>query len=200
VKNSQIVLASNNEGKVAEIQGVMADLHLQIIPQFNFSIPEIAETGLSFVENALIKARHAAQHTKLPAIADDSGLAIDYLQGAPGIYSSRYAGEPSNDIGNIDKVLQALKYLPEERRTARFYCVIVLLRSESDPVPIICQGIWEGRVLPAPQGHEGFGYDPIFYVPTHHCSAAELPLEVKNKISHRGQALAQLRRVLQIDG
>ena len=188
----QIVLATGNLGKVREINELLADHDLEVLPQSAFKVPEAEETGLTFVENALIKARNAAAHTGLPAIADDSGLEVDALQGAPGIYSSRYAGQTASDRDNLEKLLADLADLPEEQRTARFQCLMVYLRHAKDPTPLICQGTWEGRVLFAPRGGNGFGYDPVFYVPTHDCSSAEQPPEIKNRLSHRGQALRRL--------
>lgn len=188
----QIVLATGNLGKVREINELLADHDLEVLPQSAFKVPEAEETGLSFVENALIKARNAAAHTGLPAIADDSGLEVDALQGAPGIYSSRYAGKNASDRDNLEKLLADLADLPDEKRSARFQCLMVYLRHAKDPTPLICQGTWEGRVLSAPRGSNGFGYDPVFYVPTHGCSSAELPPEIKNRLSHRGQALRKL--------
>ena len=188
----QIVLATGNLGKVREINELLAGHDLEVIPQSAFEVPEAEETGLTFVENALIKARNAAAHTQLPAIADDSGLEVDALQGAPGIYSSRYAGPGASDQDNLEKLLAELGDLPDAQRTARFQCVMVYLRHAHDPAPLICQGTWEGRVLFAPRGGNGFGYDPVFYVPTHDCSSAELAPELKNRLSHRGQALRKL--------
>lgn len=185
-----IVLASGNTGKIDEINHAFAATSLQFIPQTAFGIHDVAETGLSFVENALIKARNAASISGLPALADDSGLVVDALMGAPGIYSARYAGATADMEANIKKLLLAMAGITH--RQARFYSVIVYLRHATDPTPIICQGRWEGEILRSPQGKNGFGYDPIFYVSSHQCSAAELSLAQKNLISHRGQALAQL--------
>lgn len=185
----KIVLASNNPGKVREFNALLAGHDIEVVPQSAFDVPEAEETGLTFVENALLKARNAARHTGLPAIADDSGLEVDALKGAPGIYSARYAGPDASDADNVVKLLADLQGIPEAERTARFQCLLVLLRHEADPTPLICQGTWEGRILEAPRGDNGFGYDPVFFVPTHDCSAAELPPEEKNRISHRGQAL-----------
>ncbi|MGQ9659757.1 MAG: RdgB/HAM1 family non-canonical purine NTP pyrophosphatase [Thermochromatium sp.] len=192
-----IVLASHNVGKVREIQRLLADSGIDIRPQADSGIPEIAETGLTFVENAILKARHASQYSGLPAIADDSGLEVDALQGAPGIRSARYAGPDASDEANLRKLLAELADVPESERTARFHCVLVYLRRPEDPVPLICQGVWEGRLLFEPRGANGFGYDPIFFVPTHGCSAAELDPDTKNRLSHRGQALRCLRERLQ---
>ena len=190
--SARIVLASNNPGKVREISRLVADLDLSIIPQGARGVPEIEETGLSFVENAILKARNAASHTDLAAIADDSGLEVDALYGAPGIHSARYAGVNGNDQANIKRLLTELAHVPEAKRTARFQCLMVYLRHAADPTPIISQGTWEGRILFEPRGERGFGYDPVFLVPTHNCSAAELPPDVKNELSHRGQALRKL--------
>jgi XTP/dITP diphosphohydrolase len=187
-----IVLASSNPGKVREINQMLGGLHLTVVPQSDFKIADVEETGLTFVENALLKARHATRLTKLSAIADDSGIEVDHLNGAPGIYSARYAGKNASDEQNLRKLLADLEGVPETGRTARFQCLMVYLRHELDPTPVICQGTWEGRILLEPRGNNGFGYDPIFFVPTHNCSSAELPPEVKNKLSHRGQALRKL--------
>ena len=188
----RIVFATGNLGKVREINELLADHDLEVVAQSAFKVPEAEETGLSFVENAIIKARNAAEHTGLPAIADDSGLEVDALNGAPGIYSSRYAGKNASDRDNLEKLLADLGDLPDAKRGARFQCLMVYLRHAEDPTPLICQGTWEGRVLFAPRGANGFGYDPVFYVPTHDCSSAELPPEIKNRLSHRGQALRKL--------
>ncbi|HLD14933.1 MAG TPA: RdgB/HAM1 family non-canonical purine NTP pyrophosphatase [Burkholderiales bacterium] len=192
----KIVLASNNPGKVREINQMLAGLHLSVVPQSDFEVTEIEETGLTFVENAILKARNAARFTQLAAIADDSGLEVDALHGVPGIYSARYAGPGADDKANLLKLLEDIKNVPDEKRGARFQCVLVYLRHELDPTPIICQGTWEGRLLRAPVGDNGFGYDPIFFVPTHNCSSAQLPPEVKNALSHRGQALRTLVNLL----
>lgn len=189
---STIVLASNNPGKVREFNALLADHHIEVVPQSQFGVAEADETGLSFVENAILKARNAAAHTGLPAIADDSGLEVDALNGAPGIYSARYAGVGAGDKANLEKLLADLKDVPEAQRTARFQCLMVYMRHANDPTPLICQGTWEGRILFEPRGSQGFGYDPVFFVPTHNCSSAELPPEVKNALSHRGQALRKL--------
>ncbi|MEX2367246.1 MAG: RdgB/HAM1 family non-canonical purine NTP pyrophosphatase, partial [Pseudohongiellaceae bacterium] len=192
----KVILASGNQGKLRELQKLLSDKAVEFIPQTRFDIPDAVEDGLSFVENAIIKARHASKLTGLPAIADDSGLEVDALAGEPGIYSARYAGtngnRDSNDMANNAKLLHKLQDVPEQQRTARFQCVIALLRHAHDPMPLICQGTWEGRILFEPRGSNGFGYDPLFYVPTHHCASAELPAEEKNQLSHRGQALRQL--------
>ncbi len=194
--SARIVLASNNPGKVREISQLLAPLKLEVVPQTELGVAEVEETGLTFVENAILKARNAAGHTGLAAIADDSGLEVDALHGAPGIHSARYAGANGNDRANIARLLGELLDVPEAQRTARFQCLMVYLRHAGDPTPIICQGTWEGRVLFAPRGANGFGYDPVFFVPTHNCSAAELPADVKNQLSHRGQALHKLLEAL----
>ena len=187
-----IVLASNNAGKVREFNQLLTDSDIEVIPQSEFSVAEIEETGLTFVENALLKARNAAAHTGLPAVADDSGLEVDALQGAPGIYSARYAGAGASDQDNVQKLLDALKNVPEKKRSARFQCLMVYMRHARDPTPRIFQGTWEGQILYETRGDNGFGYDPVFYVPDQRCSSAQLSPEVKNSLSHRGQALKQL--------
>ena len=192
----RIVLASNNAGKVREFNQLLAGSGLEVIPQSEFQVEEIEETGLTFVENALLKARNAAQHTGLPAIADDSGLEVDALEAAPGIYSARYAGAGASDRQNLEKLLEALKDVDDENRSARFQCLMVYLHHPADPTPMIFQGTWEGRILRTPQGSNGFGYDPVFYVPEQQCSSAELESDLKNSLSHRGQALRQLISVL----
>lgn len=187
-----IVLATGNKGKVKELSELLADHQINVVPQSNFDVPEVAETGTTFVENAIIKARHAAKLTGLPAIADDSGLEVDALKGAPGIYSARYAGENATDQDNIDKLLIAMKDVDDEKRSARFHCVLVFMRHEADPTPIICHGSWEGSICRQQKGREGFGYDPIFSVSGYQETAAELSKELKNQLSHRGQALTKL--------
>ncbi len=185
----KIVLASGNAGKVREINKLFIGSGIEVIPQTELNVPEVPETGTTFVENAIIKARHAAEVTGLPAISDDSGIEVDALNSRPGVYSARYAGENANDENNNNLMLKELQGVPEAERTARYQCLIVFMRSHTDPVPIITQGSWEGRILEAPQGDGGFGYDPIFYVPTHDCSGGELALDVKNTLSHRAIAL-----------
>lgn len=187
-----IVLASGNAGKVREINQVLADLGLAVTPQSHFGVPVVEETGLTFVENAILKARHAAQHTGYPAIADDSGLEVDALDGAPGVHSARYAGEDATDSANVEKLLEALRGVPETKRTARFQCVMVYLRKPHDSTPILAHGTWEGVIAFAPRGASGFGYDPVFRVPERNCTSAELAPEEKNRLSHRGQALRAL--------
>ena len=171
---------------------MLADLDIEVVPQTAFEVPKIEESGLTFVENALLKARNAAKHSGLPAIADDSGLEVDALNGAPGIYSARFAGPDASDADNNTKLLTELANVTDRERTARFQCVLVYLRHENDPVPLICQGSWEGTILHTPQGENGFGYDPLFYIASENCSSAELPPEQKNQLSHRAQALRQL--------
>lgn len=191
---SKVVLASGNRGKLRELQTVLAGCGVELLPQSDFAVSDVEETGLSFVENALIKARHACEETGLPALADDSGIEVDALNGEPGIYSARYAGSHGEhaDADNNAKLLSELEQIPEAERTARFQCVIVYMRHARDPMPLICQGTWEGRILFAEQGDNGFGYDPLFYVPTHDCSSAQLDPATKNSLSHRGQALQRL--------
>jgi len=197
----KIVLASNNKGKLREFSEMLATLNIDVIPQANFDIEDAEETGLSFVENAIIKARHASAIAGLPAIADDSGLEVDFLNGAPGIYSARYAdmenaGKDASDEKNLLKLLDVLKDVPEEKRSARFQCVLVYMRHAEDPTPIICQGTWEGFITTEKHGDHGFGYDPIFYVPEYNCTSAQLKSEQKNKLSHRSIALAALVKKL----
>ena len=191
---TSIVLASSNLGKIREIQAILQNDN--ILPQSQFNVVEPAETGSTFVENAIIKARNAAAHCGLPAIADDSGLVVDALNGAPGVISARYAGDGASDQANLDKVLWAMQDVPPGQRTARFICVIVYLQHANDPTPVIAQGVWEGRILSQPVGENGFGYDPIFWVDTHQCSSAQLAPNIKNSLSHRGQALQKLRLAL----
>ena len=191
-----IVLASSNAGKVREFNQLLAGLQLEVVPQSHFNVADAEETGLTFVENAILKARNAAQHAHRPALADDSGLEVDALDGAPGIYSARYAGPAAGDRANLEKLLAMLAGVPEAQRSARFQCVLVYMRPALEPAPLICQGTWEGRILSEARGSGGFGYDPVFFVPSHGCSSAELPAEVKNALSHRGQALQKLLAAL----
>lgn len=187
-----VVLASNNLGKLQEFREILGGMHIAIIPQSDLGVPEIEETGLTFVENSLLKARNAAKHTGLPALADDSGLEVAILNGAPGVISGRYAGPQVDFTLNCKKLLSDLIAAAEHERGAHFQCVLTLLRHERDPSPLICQGTWEGSILTQPKGSNGFGYDPLFFVPSHNCSAAELPTAIKNQISHRAQAITQL--------
>jgi non-canonical purine NTP pyrophosphatase (RdgB/HAM1 family) len=189
----RIILASSNPGKVQEIQQLLTGCGVEIVLQSDLGIADVAETGFTFVENAILKARHAATLSGLPAMADDSGLEVDALNGAPGIYSARYAGPGSSDTDNNARLLRELKDIPDELRSARFQCVTVYMRHAKDAMPLVCTGTWEGRILLDPRGKHGFGYDPLFYVSTHQCSSAELPPDVKNKISHRARALQALR-------
>ena len=186
----QIILASSNIGKIKEIQAILAE-HL-IVPKSVFNVTDADETGSTFVENAIIKARHAAFQCKLPAIADDSGLVVDALSGAPGVISARYAGVGASDRDNVQKLLKELEDVPEELRSARFICVMVFLEHAEDPFPVIAQGVWEGQILYQPIGANGFGYDPVFWVPEQQCASAELSAAVKNSLSHRSKALRSL--------
>ncbi|CAH0992944.1 dITP/XTP pyrophosphatase [Sinobacterium norvegicum] len=192
----QIVLASGNQGKLKEFNSLLGDMHIEVIPQSQFGFAEAIEDGLSFVENAIIKARHACLHTGLPALADDSGLEVDALNGAPGIYSARYsddvtAGKATDDSNN-DKLLSALTDVADGHRSARFHCVLVYMRHHQDPTPLIYHASWEGTIGRQRHGAQGFGYDPIFWLAEHNCTSAELPRDLKNTISHRAQALQQL--------
>ena len=206
-----LVLASGNKKKILELQALLPDKGVNVVPQSQFNISDAIEDGLSFVENAIIKARHASQHSQLPAIADDSGIEVDALKGAPGIFSARFAnhyyagGFPllasppaltmrSNDADSENNalLLELLRDVPEAQRTARFQCAIALFRFPGDPMPLICQGTWEGRIVTRPVGANGFGYDPLFFVPTHQCTSAEMAPADKNRLSHRAQALQQL--------
>jgi XTP/dITP diphosphohydrolase len=184
--NQIVVLASGNAGKLRELAKVLAPLDVILKPQAQFNVPDVEETGFSFVENAIIKARAAAQHTGLPSIADDSGIEVDHLNGAPGIYSARYSG--AGDEANNVLLLQELGEIPEEQRSARFQCVLVYMRHALDPMPLICQGSWEGFILSEARGENGFGYDPLFYLPDYQCSSAQLDPSIKNRISHRAKA------------
>ncbi|HDZ56883.1 MAG TPA: RdgB/HAM1 family non-canonical purine NTP pyrophosphatase [Pseudomonas xinjiangensis] len=192
----QLVLASGNQGKLAELQAMLGE-HVEVLPQSRFVAEEAEEVGLSFVENAILKARHASRASGLPALADDSGLAVDALAGAPGIYSARYAGDGGDNANNA-KLLEALRDLPSEERSARFICVLVLMQHADDPTPIICEGVWHGCILAEPSGSNGFGYDPLFWVPETKCASAELSAAEKNRLSHRGRAMTQLRQRLGI--
>lgn len=189
------MLASGNAGKLRELNRILAPLNVILHPQAQYQAPDVPEDGLSFVENAIIKARAAAAHTGLPAIADDSGLEVDHLNGAPGIYSARYS--VGGDSDNNEKLLRELAGVPDAQRSARYQCVLVYMRHATDPNPVVCQGSWEGSILTAPRGDGGFGYDPLFFLPEHGCSAAELDTAIKNRISHRAKASALLLKALQ---
>lgn len=193
---NRIVFASNNSGKVREVADLLQPTGLEVVPQSEYQVPEVDESGLTFVENALLKARNACRHTGLPAVADDSGLEVDALDGEPGIYSARFAGKSASDADNNGLLLAELAAVPEAERTARYQCLMVYLRHAEDPTPIICHGTWEGRILREPRGSGGFGYDPLFWLADRNCSVAELPPEVKNRLSHRGHALRALVEVL----
>ena len=187
-----LVLASGNAGKLREFNQLLNGLGFDVQPQSAFNTPEAIEDGLSFVENAIIKARNACKYSGHPALADDSGIEVDALNGAPGIYSARYSGPNASDPSNNAALLQALANTPSALRTARYQCVLVYMRHATDPTPIICQGSWEGVLLTQPQGEGGFGYDPLFWLPNHNCTAAQLDKNLKNTLSHRGKALAAL--------
>ncbi len=193
----RVVCATHNSGKLREFAGALGEQGVTLVAQDSLGIGPACEDGLTFVENALLKARHAAAISGLPALADDSGLEVDALGGRPGIHSARFAGDGADDSRNREALLAALADTPEDRRQARFYCVLVFLRHAHDPRPLIAEGIWEGRILMSAQGDGGFGYDPLFYVPTHRCSAAVLDPEEKRRISHRGQALRALTRAFE---
>ncbi|MBD3618840.1 MAG: RdgB/HAM1 family non-canonical purine NTP pyrophosphatase [Chromatiales bacterium] len=185
----KLVLATGNQGKLAELRQLLEGTGIQVLPQSDFGVPDAEETGLSFIENAILKARHAAAHTGLPAMADDSGIEVDALNGAPGIYSARYAGVHGDDAANNARLLAALEGLPTAERGARFYCAVAFLRHAEDPTPVIAEGIWEGRILESARGEGGFGYDPLFFDPALDRSAAELDPAEKNRVSHRARAL-----------
>ncbi|WP_022947500.1 RdgB/HAM1 family non-canonical purine NTP pyrophosphatase [Methylohalobius crimeensis] len=193
-ESQRIVLASDNRGKAREIQTMLASRAIRVLPQNAFAVASIEETAPTFVENALLKARNAARYTGLPALADDSGLEVEALAGAPGIHSARYAGGDADDQANTSKLLQALEGFEGEERGARFRCVLVFLRHPYDPSPLIVEGAWEGRITESPRGQGGFGYDPVFYLPDLDRTAAQLSAEEKNRLSHRGKALQQLIR------
>ncbi|WP_201313557.1 RdgB/HAM1 family non-canonical purine NTP pyrophosphatase [Dyella sp. EPa41] len=193
---TRIVLASSNPGKLAEFNHLLADSGLNVVPQSAYDVDDVEETGLTFVENALLKARHASRISGLPALADDSGLCVEYLRGAPGLYSARYSGVHGDNAANNAKLLQEISHVPIEQRGAFFICVLVLLRHADDPAPLVAEGRWHGRVLTEQRGVHGFGYDPLFLPDGEAASAAELPPGLKNRISHRGRALAELRQRL----
>ncbi|WP_025565440.1 XTP/dITP diphosphatase [Psychromonas sp. SP041] len=190
------VLATGNQGKVKEMSELLNSFSIEVLPQSQFNVPDVPETGTTFVENAIIKARHASKLTGLPAIADDSGLEVDFLNGQPGIYSARYAGETATDQDNIDKLLNKLEGINPEQRKARFQCVLVYLRHALDPTPIICQGTWEGSITESVEGKNGFGYDPVFWIESEQSTSAQLDKQRKSELSHRGKALTQLVNLL----
>ncbi|HJU38928.1 MAG TPA: RdgB/HAM1 family non-canonical purine NTP pyrophosphatase [Tahibacter sp.] len=192
----RVVLASSNRGKLEEMAGMFAGFDIDLVTQGDLDVGDADETGLTFVENALIKARHAARATGLAAVADDSGICVDALGGAPGLYSARYAGTHRNDAANNAKLLEALADVPDERRGAHFHCTIVLLRHADDPAPLIAEGLWRGTILRAPQGSHGFGYQPLFFDPALGVASAELDTPTRNRVSHRGLAMAKLRQML----
>jgi XTP/dITP diphosphohydrolase len=194
----KLVIASNNPGKLREIDRILQPLGLEVLPQSAFNIPEAEEPHCTFIENCLAKARHAAEHSGLPALADDSGICVDALNGAPGVYSARFAGEPKSDERNNQKLIELLQNEPN--RKAHYYCVIVLVRHPHDPQPVIAEGSWHGEIIDTPRGSGGFGYDPYFIVPELGKTGAELPMDVKNGISHRGKALAELVEKLKTNG
>ena len=193
----KIILASNNKGKIREFNAMLDGLY-EVVSMGDRKVEEVPETGLTFVENALIKARNASEQSGLPALADDSGIVVDALSGEPGIYSARYAGNHGDDEANTKKLLDDMQPVPDGKRTGRFWCAIVFVEHANDPTPIIIQRGWEGEILREKVGENGFGYDPIFYVPTHSCASAELSPEIKNTISHRGRALAALLKELKV--
>lgn len=196
--NKQWVLATGNKGKVKEMSELLNSFSIEVLPQSHFDVSEVPETGTTFIENAIIKARHAAKITGLPAIADDSGLEVDFLSGQPGIYSARFAGDNASDQENIDLLLNRLEGVGEAQRSARFQCVLVYMRHQLDPTPIICQGTWEGKITEQQDGANGFGYDPVFWVDSENCSSAQLTKQRKGELSHRGKALALLVKQLEM--
>jgi XTP/dITP diphosphohydrolase len=193
----KVVLATGNKGKVTELARMLCGLGIEVLPQSEFAVIDAAETGSTFVENAIIKARHAAKQTGLPAIADDSGLAVHALGGEPGVYSARYSGDQATDQTNIIKLLDAMSDIPKDKRQAKFLYILVFMRHTHDPSPIICQGEWHGEIATEQQGENGFGYDPVFWIEEQNCSSAQLSPEQKNRLSHRGRALSQLLVQLQ---
>lgn len=193
----RVVVATGNAGKLRELQALLAGLRLQLVAQTELGVESVAETGASFAANALLKARHASRRTGLAAIADDSGLEVDALGGAPGLYSGRYAGADADDAANNAKLIRALQGVPEEKRGARYRCVLVFLRHADDPAPLWSEATWEGSIVDVPHGGGGFGYDPHFWLPQLRCTVADLQPEVKNRVSHRGQAMRGLRATLE---
>jgi len=197
LRENKLVLASGNQGKISELQAMLIPLGIDVMSQSQFNTPEADETGLSFIENAILKARNAAKYSGWTSIADDSGLEVDYLKGAPGIYSARYSGAQATDKTNNKKILYELRGVPEGQRTARFHCALALIRFEHDPAPIIVHETWEGILLDSPRGENGFGYDPLFYIPEFGCTSAELNKNEKNKVSHRAKAMQKLLMLLE---
>lgn len=195
-KKREIVVASGNPGKLREFSQLFSSYQISVLPQSSFAVPAVEETGAGFEENALLKARHAASHTRRPVIADDSGIEVDILNGEPGVYSARYAGEGASDSENLQLLLRNVAATGVRAPAARFRCVIAYVRGGDDPEPLVAQGVWEGHIVDKPAGENGFGYDPVFYVPSHGCTSAQLPPEVKNVISHRGQALRRLVEIM----
>jgi XTP/dITP diphosphohydrolase len=193
----KIIIASHNPGKLREIARILEPLGLEAVPQADFGVPEAEEPHVTFIENCLAKARHASAHTGLPALADDSGICVDALNGAPGVYSARYAGDPRSDARNNQKLIESLR--GEKSRTAHYYCVMVFLRYPDDPQPIIAEGVWRGEIIEKPRGTGGFGYDPHFLVPELNKTGAELSMDIKNQLSHRGQAMRALAEKLRAD-
>lgn len=195
----RVVLATNNKGKIRELQALLMPLQMEVLPKSQFTTDDVAETGTTFVANALIKARHAAQVSGLPAIADDSGIEVDALGGAPGIYSARYAGERASDADNLYKLLEAMQSVPDPLRTARYRCALVYVHSAEDDHPLCCEATWEGSIARVPQGEGGFGYDPIFWLPEYQQTSAQISAALKNQLSHRANALQQLLSLLRAD-
>ncbi len=193
--SNTIILASGNKKKLKELSAILSQYSMDLLPQSEYKVEDAIEDGLTFVENAIIKARHACKVTGLPAVADDSGLEVDYLKGRPGIYSARFAGEDANDQQNLDKLLSSLQGVAKEKRTARYQCIIVYMRHSEDPTPIICQASWEGIILEAESGNGGFGYDPIFYCPVAGKTAAQMTADEKSSVSHRGKALKAFAKI-----
>ncbi len=193
--SNTIILASGNKKKLKELSGILSSFSMNLLPQSNYQVEDAIEDGLTFIENAIIKARHACELTGLPAIADDSGLEVDYLKGKPGIYSARFAGENASDQQNLDKLLESLNDVPKEQRTARYQCIIVYMQHSQDPTPVICQASWKGMILEAESGDGGFGYDPIFYCPVAAKTAAQMTAEEKSSVSHRGKALKAFAKI-----
>lgn len=200
MKPPRIVLATTNAAKLREFAALLAPWQVEVVAQSSFTRESVPETGLTFVENAILKARHATSVSGLPAVADDSGIEVDALQGRPGIYSARYAGPGASDADNLNRLLVELAGVPQERRSARYRCALAFMRFDTDPAPVVCQASWEGHILDAPRGEGGFGYDPIFQVAGRDVTAAELPADEKNRLSHRGKALQMLLRELEACG